>query len=81
VNGILYFYNYTRPQDGVLGTAVLTNGSFTSFTGNTAQDMVNARRSLFQRIGQPTSDVNIYNSLNGWTNGVLFAADKPTTWE
>jgi hypothetical protein len=81
MTGILYFYNYSKPQKGVLGTAVLTDGKFTSFTGVVAEDMVDARRDLLQRQGHPSTDEDVYTSLNGWTNGLLFAVDKPTTWE
>lgn len=81
MNGILYFYNYTQPHKGVLGTAVLTDDKFTSFTGMVAEDMVETRRMQAERHGKTTSDVEIFTSLNGWTNGVLFAVDNPAKWE
>jgi len=77
MNGTLYFYNATMPQQGVLGTATMLNGRFVSFTGTTAQTMVENKRreTAFYRIA--ATDENVWNLLKNWNNGFLFCTTEP----
>jgi|APCry1669189440_1035222.scaffolds.fasta_scaffold00679_4 hypothetical protein len=77
---MLYFYNVSMPENGCYGTATLENGVLTADEG-TAANMVQAIRDRAANDGMDNfTDSEIYDYLNGWSNGLMFATDEPTTW-
>ena len=75
----LYFYIYSQPEAGVQGTATLSGGKFTSFTGD-GDDWITRMRIRLTANGLYSTDEALFNDMNGWTDGVNFCVDKPTTW-
>ena len=76
----LYFYDYTHPEAGETGTATLENGKFTTYTGDGEFWVSNERRLVKTVFNQDTTDQEIYDSLNGWSDGQNFCVDAPKKW-
>lgn len=77
---VLYFYDFAHPEAGATGTATLENGKFTTFTGDGEFWVSNERRLNKAVLNQDTTDQEIYESLNGWSDGQNFCVDAPKTW-
>jgi len=77
---VLYFYDFTHPEVGATGTATLENGKFTTYTGDGEFWVSNERRLTKSVIGKDATDQEIYDSLNGWSDGQNFCVDAPKTW-
>ena len=77
---VLYFYDYQHPEEGVVGQASLSDGKFV-YTNGIAGEMIANRRELYNSLlNENPSDEEIFDDLNGWTNTIYFATDKPTSW-
>ena len=76
----LYFYDFAHPELGATGTATLENGKFTTYTGDGEFWVSNERRLVKAVLNQDTTDQEIYDTLNGWSDGKNFCVDAPKTW-
>jgi hypothetical protein len=72
----LYFYEVNNPNT-LEGTATLTDGKFTNFTGG-AQFWIENDRSLAKELmGQDLTDADVFEDLAGWSNGDTFVTTTP----
>ena len=75
----LYFYIYSQPEAGVQGTATLVGGTFESYTG-CGEQFITSKRKALSANSIFTTDQELFDDMNGWTDGFTFCTDKPTTW-
>jgi len=77
---MLYFYDFTKPEAGILGTATLSDGKFTNLTG-IAEEYINYDRDKVKQIfKQDATDESVYDDLNGWSDGSIFCVDEQKSW-